>query len=1064
MPAGGRPLLNIGRMAPGGHDYYLGIVASGAEDYYLAAGEEPGRWVGRGAQRLSLAGRVEAEELRAVLAGHDPASGEQLARHPARKVPGFDLTFRAPKSVSLLWGLGDRATGAQVMAAHDAAVDAAVGYLERVAGFTRRGQGGVEQVRAEGLVASAFRHRSSRAGDPLLHTHVLVANLAETVDDGVWRTLDARRLYAHAKTAGVLYQAHLRHELTTSLGVAWQPPVNGAADIAGVERELIEAFSQRRQAIVQVLRERGEDSAKAAQVATLDTRQAKDRQTSEAELRAEWRSRATSHGVREPSRWTRRLFARMTPQPPEFAVLHEELVSDNGLTAQASTFARREVLQAIATRLPTGGSVADIETLADAVLTGDPEQIIRLDDAGPYTSGDVIRRADGTAIEATGSELRYTTRALVQVEHDAAEAAAGRVGDRAALVDRTVVEQIAERRGLSVEQAAMVRRLTGSGHGVEVVVGRAGTGKTYTLAAAHTAWQTAGIRVTGVALAARAALELQESSGIPSTTLTRLLAPLDRGEPSPLAPGSVLVVDEAGMVGTRTLARLLNHAQRRDVKVVLVGDHRQLPEIDAGGLFRTLTEKLDRIELTDNRRQNHAWEQAALDQLRHGDPNAAICAYQQHGRVVTDHDPDTLRDQLVDDWWHTARPALLDSIMIALRRAEVDDLNLRARRHLADAGLLTGPTLQTADRTPFRAGDRIVCLNNRPRLGVVNGTRATITGIDLDNRTITAVDDHGTPLRLPSDYIDAGHLIHGYAITGHKAQGLTVDHTYTLGSPDLYREWGYVALSRGRHSNRLYLTGTTDLDDQLHRHHHEPADDPHRRLTAALNRSRAHTPVADVADLGTRIRRLEQHLRQPDVRHALDLDAHRQQLADRRDQQCRLADATRRQLDELPATPRRRHRRQRQQLVAQHDTAQRHAGELEQAIAAADEQLARLPDPTLIGRERARLVALNSELRDEAARAVASCRRRPPAWLVDALGPPPTDPTIHPRWTAAAEAIVRHRRRWNITHPTRALGARPTSPTQSDEQRQLTRNINDLRTALANDERRQRTRQRAITR
>ncbi len=269
MRPGGRPVLNIGRMAPGGHSYYLGIVASGAEDYYLARGEEPGRWVGHGAGRLGLAGRVEADDLRAVLAGHHPVSDDRLARHPARKVPGFDLTFRAPKSVSLLWALGDRATGAQVMAAHDAAVDAAVGYLERVAGFTRRGQGGVEQVRAEGLVASAFRHRSSRAGDPLLHTHVLVANLAETVDDSVWRTLDARRLYAHAKTAGVLYQAHLRHELTTSLGVALQPAVNGAADIAGVERELIEAFSQRRQAIVQVLRERGENSAKAAQVATL---------------------------------------------------------------------------------------------------------------------------------------------------------------------------------------------------------------------------------------------------------------------------------------------------------------------------------------------------------------------------------------------------------------------------------------------------------------------------------------------------------------------------------------------------------------------------------------------------------------------------------------------------------------------------------------------------------------------------------------------------------------------------------------------------------------------------
>jgi conjugative relaxase-like TrwC/TraI family protein len=148
--------------------------------------------------------------------------------------------------VSLLWALGDRETAEQVTAAHDAAVDAAIGYLQRAAGFTRRGAGGAETVPVDGFVAAAFRHRTSRADDPLLHTHVLVANLARTTDDHVWRTLDSRKLFAHAKTAGVLYQAHLRHELTRRLGVAWQPVVNGVADIDGVDRQLIETFSQRR--------------------------------------------------------------------------------------------------------------------------------------------------------------------------------------------------------------------------------------------------------------------------------------------------------------------------------------------------------------------------------------------------------------------------------------------------------------------------------------------------------------------------------------------------------------------------------------------------------------------------------------------------------------------------------------------------------------------------------------------------------------------------------------------------------------------------------------------------
>ena len=173
------------------------------------------------------------------------------------------------------------------------------------------------------------------------------------------------------------------------------------------------------------------------------------------------------------------------------------------------------MLQAIATRLPTGASITDIEALADTMLARESAQIVRLRDTGPYTSGDVIRRADGMTVEVTGDEPHYTTRALIQTEH---------------------------------------------------------------AAAAHTAWRTTGIRVTGVALAARAALELQEASGIPSTTLAGLIGPVDRGEPSPLAPGSVLIVDEAGMVGTRTLARLLQHGHQHGAKVVLAGDHRQLPQ------------------------------------------------------------------------------------------------------------------------------------------------------------------------------------------------------------------------------------------------------------------------------------------------------------------------------------------------------------------------------------------------------------------------------------------------------------------------------------------------------
>jgi conjugative relaxase-like TrwC/TraI family protein len=226
-------VLNIGRLAAGGEGYYLEAVASGVEDYYTGSGEAPGFWLTEAAAGLGLTGRVTPEDLRHVLAARHPRTGADLPRTARRRVPGFDLAFRAPKSVSLLYGLGDEATAAVVRDAHDQAVAAALGYLQRQAGFARRGRNGAERVPIDGLVAAAFRHRTSRAGDPLLHTHVLVSNLGRC-PDGQWRTLDARLLYSHAKTAGYLYQAALRDQLSRRLGVAWTPVRNGTAEVAGV--------------------------------------------------------------------------------------------------------------------------------------------------------------------------------------------------------------------------------------------------------------------------------------------------------------------------------------------------------------------------------------------------------------------------------------------------------------------------------------------------------------------------------------------------------------------------------------------------------------------------------------------------------------------------------------------------------------------------------------------------------------------------------------------------------------------------------------------------------------
>ncbi|HMJ37099.1 MAG TPA: MobF family relaxase [Baekduia sp.] len=282
-------VLSIGKIGGGDGDpsYYLDAVASGQEDYYTASGEAPGIWIGRGAATRGLAGRVEDDAFLHVL--------DATAGNTNKSVLAYDLTFSAPKSVSILYGVADEETAGLASAAHDAAVRDALGYLEREACWTRRGRNGVHLLRGDGLTIATFRHRSSRAGDPQLHTHAVVANA--TTADGRTTTLDGRALYAHAKTASYLYQASLRHQLTERLGVEWSPVDKGIAELKGIDEPIRRHFSRRRTEILAGMRERGGRSAHAAQIATLQTRRAKDYNVPVGRMRDEWRARAAELGL-----------------------------------------------------------------------------------------------------------------------------------------------------------------------------------------------------------------------------------------------------------------------------------------------------------------------------------------------------------------------------------------------------------------------------------------------------------------------------------------------------------------------------------------------------------------------------------------------------------------------------------------------------------------------------------------------------------------------------------------------------------------------------------------------
>jgi conjugative relaxase-like TrwC/TraI family protein len=1033
-------VLTIAKLGAGQENYYLSKVAQGIEDYYSGQGETSGAWMGRGAARLGLAGNVAGNELRTVLGGVEPATGRRLAgREGAKRIPGWDLTFSAPKSVSVLYGLGADGVAKEVAASHEAAVAAGIAYLEEHATVSRRRVNGViEPVKGEGLVVAAFRHRTSRAGDPQLHSHALVANVVEHIDGGTG-AIHSPVIYRHARTAGFVYQAVLRGELSDRLGVNWDALHNGYGEIEGMDRRLVEVFSKRRAEIEAALAERGEDSARAAQVAAHRTRSAMEYGVDAQTLHQRWAAEAAEVGVDPAALGT--LLDRQVPEVTEDHLRYviDELVSERGLTAHQASFDHRDLVRAWCEALPAGTQVtlAALEDLADIVAC-DARVVAVVDGRAQLADHQKLERADGRITAPAVEDRRWSTTEMLEVERQLLADANGPAGAAGQVRAGPVEQALESRTDLADEQAAMVRHLTTSGRPVDVVVGRAGTGKTYALAAAAEIWRNAGYRPVGLGLAGRAAHELETSAGIPSTTVARFLIDLDQAPAGFIDDRHVLVVDEAGMVDTRRLGQLLSHAQRAGAKVVLVGDHHQLPAVEAGGAFAALvTRGQGRLtELARNRRQRELWERDTLERLRRGDSGRpgiqeVVAEYRRQGRLHVGETPAEVRAAMVADWYDARRRGGTVA-MIALRRSDVDELNTRARALLVDDGVVDGDGIEVGKRT-FATGDRVVCLDNDRRLGVHNAMFATVVDVDQEHGAVViAPDGAAERRRLPHGYI-AELLDHAYATTIHKAQGATYDRALLLGDDRLYRQAGYTGLSRGRESNEIYLVVDDDRerDPDLERHGALDEDHPVERFVRALHRDGAKTLATDEhhtqqvtaaqpltvlwAQRDELVQRLAQtappntaaateaveRARAKEAQATLTRTVHEERLGQlagirqRRDRR----DASRQLEQAVAHEDRRRADRQRLEAIAENTTRSDHqwledhrsdvaeAGELEFAIA-----------------RRTRLAGRAAEV-DR------------PRHLVEVLGDPPVDLDGRERWRAAAGAIESYEARWdsNVT-------------------------------------------------
>jgi len=829
--------------------------------------------------------------------GRAPSNSRELSGFLARAmrqettaVAGYDLTFTPVKSVSALWAVAPRDVAQVIERAHQAAVEQCLTWLEDNAAYTRLGRGGARQVDVRGLIAAAFTHRDSRAGDPNLHTHVAVSNKVQAVGgeaDGRWLALDGRPLHKLAVAASERYNTRLEALLRDRLGVefterATEPGKRAVREIVGVDERLLKTWSARR---LMIDVRRGElagqfqarhgrppgpiEAVKLAQQATLETRQAKHQPRSHAEQRRTWRAEALGvlgtpqalaamvdgalQGLRDRSsqrhdRPQTSIGAVRTLDTPGWVAGTAEQVLATVQTSRATwqqAHVRAEAERAVRTaNLPLARVDAAVEAIVAAALS--PARSLPLGLHEPVSEPAALRRRDGTSVYTTAGAQLFTSPSVVAAEQALLKLAM-RTGGRtvsAESIELALLEVAARAVVLNPGQVAMVRGFTGSAQLMQLALAPAGTGKTVTMSVVSRAWKGDGGSVIGLAPSAAAAAILgQELSGaapgsVHSDTLAKLIFSLDTldqqagqapGSAGPrgpvpawvhqIGPDTLVILDEAGMAGTVELARAAQWITDRGAVLRLVGDDAQLSAVGAGGVLRDIAETAGALTLSAVVRFTDPAEGAASLALRAGQ-RAAIGFYLDHDRVHVG-DPATGVDAAYHAWT-IDRQGGLDALMLAPTRAVAAELNARARADRLATGNPDGTSTDAEVRLPdgsaASAGDTVVTRRNNRRLAlstsdwVKNGDRWTVRDV-LPGGAVTVQHRHTRRvITLPADYASQ-HLALGYASTVHAAQGATADtcHTVATGAED--RQLLYVAMTRGRAGNHLYLSTAGDGDE-----------------------------------------------------------------------------------------------------------------------------------------------------------------------------------------------------------------------------------------------------------
>lgn len=811
-------MVGVTKIQRGNVRYWLAAVARGGEDYYTKPGEAPGQWIGRLADDLGLSGVVDEAAYMAIFEGRDPTSGAQLVKRPdthfrerpdgtqkrVEPVLGYDVRFSAPKSVSLLYALGDEETRARILVVLGEAVRQGLAHLEDEACLVQRGEGGAEIERGSGFVGMAFRHRMSRAGDPALHVHVVISNLTRAAGDGKWLSLASPKgrmpLWFHGKSAGVIFQAVLRAEFLREFGWEFEEVTNGYADLKGFSRDVIDALSTRSREIAGWVQSHGVDSVAARQVAAYRTRDAKDYGIDEDDRRGEWIEQMQPFGLTPES--VAETIAEAEPREPRQVSDADLDAAVQKLEEKSSHFDHRALLWAIADQLPEGADLATLTAAVDRLVAS--ERIVCI-----------------YKVKSPLGISNYTTPRLAELENNFIDGALRGAEAGIAQVPRATVDSIlAERPYLGADQREAVIRLATGGEQVIAVAALPGTGKTTLLDTAREAWQAAGYEVRGCATARNASNELKDAGIVDSTSIRSLLYRAEALRAQGIMPfqrRTVLVVDEASTTSTPDLEALRLLVVECGGKLVVVGDPHQIGAVGPGGLYGHLTRVTDPIILTTIYRQQRAEDRQLVNLVHEGRGSEALDLLRTQGRLVVGEDLASTLGALLADW-HRDYATGADVVMIARRNRDVDYLNDSARELRREAGALGEAEVIVGERA-FAAGDRVQTRINRE--GAVNRERWDVLAVDAAARTATLrrIGGDERTLTVGPVYLDrrtkegGPALEYAYALTKFGSQGKTVDRAYPLLDAGAGLEQELVALSRGREVANVYTVASSELLD-----------------------------------------------------------------------------------------------------------------------------------------------------------------------------------------------------------------------------------------------------------